>query len=72
MPLSTIPDDQKLAFDRALEQLQRYSAEVEPKLAMYCILLKQEDTIRKIIAIVSCIPSPPLLVTDLHYLEFRS
>jgi hypothetical protein len=52
MASQIVPDDQKREFNRMLEQLHRYVVDMEPSLALYFLLLKQEDVIRKLIAIV--------------------
>jgi hypothetical protein len=52
LQLQNVPDEQKLEFGRMIEQIYRYTQDLEPKLPMYCIMLKQEEMIRKLIAIV--------------------
>jgi hypothetical protein len=52
MQLTSVQDDQRLEFGHLIEQLYRHTHELEPKLPMYCIMLKQEEMIRKLISIV--------------------
>jgi hypothetical protein len=55
IPFHVIPDDQRLDYARVFDQLHRNVTEMDSKFSMFCILLKQEDAIRKLIAIVCAI-----------------
>jgi hypothetical protein len=66
MTSQVVQDDQKRDFSRMLEQLHRYVLEMEPSLALYFMLLKQEEVIKKLIAIVGFV-----LLLDFHFSDLR-
>lgn len=49
----TIPEQQRAKYVEILEQVQRMSGDIEPKLPMYYYILRDGDTIKRLIAIVS-------------------
>ena len=68
LPATNLPEDQRLEFSRVLEILQRCSAEIETRLPLFCILVKQDDIARRVIAIV-CLSPTLLIFHDLHTLS---
>lgn len=57
-----VPETQRGDYGRILEQAYRHAQEVEPKLPMYYYVLKDQDMVRKLIAIVRVIYTFNLLV----------
>lgn len=53
-----VPVEQRLEFNQLLEQLHRAATELDSKLPMVFVLLKHEEVVKKLIAIVSlhCLP----------------
>ncbi|KAF5382094.1 hypothetical protein D9615_004211 [Tricholomella constricta] len=47
-----VPIDQRAEFNNLLQQLQRFAREIDSKLPTYFFVLKSEDLIRKLIAII--------------------
>ncbi|KAF8072116.1 hypothetical protein FPV67DRAFT_1411823 [Lyophyllum atratum] len=47
-----VPMDQRAEFNNLLQQLHHYAQEIDTKLPMYFYVLKSEDLIRKLIAII--------------------
>jgi hypothetical protein len=52
MRVVDIPLDQRIDYNNMVEQLHRFAQELDHKLPMYFIVLKNEDVIKKLIAIV--------------------
>jgi hypothetical protein len=61
MPQHDLPEDQKAEFHTTLELLHRSAMELDSKLAMYSILTKEDDHIKRIIAIVRTSIFHPIL-----------
>jgi hypothetical protein len=55
MQAHDIPQEQQAEFATLIEQLFRYSQEIDPKLPMYMFVLKSEEAVKKLIAIVRLI-----------------
>jgi hypothetical protein len=53
MPAIDVPVDQRAEYNRILEQLFRQCQDTDSKLGMIYVLLKQDDLLQKLIAIVS-------------------
>lgn len=47
-----VPSSQRLEYTNVLEALYRLSQELDAKLPMYLVMVKQQDAIKKLIAIV--------------------
>lgn len=48
-----IPDDQRPEYTQLLEQVYKMTSELEPKLPMYFAVFKNDELLRKYVAIVS-------------------
>ena len=48
-----VPDEQRLQYNEVLEKTHKLTTDLEPKLPMYFAVLRNEDDIRKCVAIVS-------------------
>jgi hypothetical protein len=64
MPTVNVRDDQRMDYNTLLEHVHRLAADVEPKLAMYCIILKREDVIHKLIAIITTVQQQRSLLSS--------
>lgn len=53
MQSSVLPDDQRMEYSQLLEHVFKITREMEAKLPMYYIVLRSDDIIRKLVAIVS-------------------
>lgn len=53
MPHQVVTDDQRMEYNQILEQVYKMTRDIEDKLPMYYIVLRSEDVIRKLVAIVS-------------------
>jgi len=62
MQAQHVPDEQRLEYNNVLEKVHKLTTELEPKLPMYFTVLRNEDVIRKCVAIVSllCLFQDPL------------
>lgn len=49
--------EQRAEFNSVLEQLQGYAQQIDNKLPMYYVVLKSEDAIKRLIAIVGFLSS---------------
>jgi hypothetical protein len=54
MQPQVVTDDQRMEYNQVLEQVYKMTRDIEDKLPMYYIVLRSEDVIRKLVAIVSC------------------
>lgn len=50
-----VPDQQKVEYNRCLEQAFQAAAEIDPKLSMFFHVLGDGDLVKKLVAIVSFI-----------------
>jgi len=55
MQSHALPDDQRMDYSQLLEQVFKMTRDMETKLPMYYILLRSDDIIRKLVAIVSAL-----------------
>ncbi|KAF5337189.1 hypothetical protein D9611_003078 [Ephemerocybe angulata] len=53
MPSHEVPPDQRVAYDSTLKQLFPLVSDMEGKLPLFYALVKQEEVIRKLVAMVS-------------------
>lgn len=52
MTASQIPDEQRLEYNQLLEQVYKMTSDLDSKLHMYFVVFKNEDLLRKYVAIV--------------------
>jgi hypothetical protein len=52
MPQHDLPEDQKAEFHSTLDVLHRSAMDLDNKLPMYSILTKEDDQIKRVIAVV--------------------
>ena len=52
MGLHDIPQEHQAEYNATIEQLYRFSQEIDGKLPTYLYVLKSEDAIKKLVAIV--------------------
>ncbi|KAG1821927.1 uncharacterized protein BJ212DRAFT_1334597 [Suillus subaureus] len=52
MPLLTVPDDQRMEYNQLMDQVQKMTRDLDTRLPMYWIVLRSEDMIRRLVAIV--------------------
>ena len=48
-----VPNELRIEFNTMLEQLYRLAVDMKAKAAMYFVLVKAEESIRRLVAIVS-------------------
>ncbi|OJA07852.1 hypothetical protein AZE42_10212 [Rhizopogon vesiculosus] len=72
-----LADDQRMEYNQLLEQVYKMTREIEGKLPMYYIILRSDDVIRKLVAIVltvahqrnRCSNGSPQYIIGLHTLK---
>ncbi|KIJ66757.1 hypothetical protein HYDPIDRAFT_108689 [Hydnomerulius pinastri MD-312] len=63
MQTQQIPDDQRLEYNQVLEQVFKMTSDLETKLHMYHAVFKNEDLLRKFVAIVMTVSKQRHLVS---------
>lgn len=77
MQLLTVPDDQRMEYNQLMDQVQKMTQELNTRLPMYWIVLRSEDMIRRLVAIVSTVAhqsnrfpvGSPQVIIGLHTLK---
>jgi hypothetical protein len=52
MQFINVPEDKRLEHSLVLDNLFKYCQEIDPKLWLYYLVIKNEDIIRRLIAVV--------------------
>lgn len=52
MPPLTVPDDQRMEYNQLMDQVQKMTQDLDGRLPMYWIVLRSDDMIRRLVAIV--------------------
>lgn len=63
MQLVTLPDDQRMEYNQLMDQVQKMTRDLDGRLPMYWIVLRADEMIRRLVAIVSPLRLYLLLVT---------
>ncbi|KAF9234618.1 hypothetical protein BU15DRAFT_52406 [Melanogaster broomeanus] len=63
MAAQQIPDEQRLEYNQLLEQVYKMTSDLDPKLHMYFAVFKNEDLLRKYVAIVMTVAKQRHLVS---------
>lgn len=67
-----VPMEQRMEYNGLVDKLHQYAQEVDPKLPMYYLIIKQEEVLKKLIAIVCSLTFPfvPMIFTDI-FVRYR-
>lgn len=55
MTALVVSDDQRMEYNQLMDQVQKMTQELDSRLPMYWIVLRSDDMIRRLVAIVSAL-----------------